>query len=144
MSDKESWSKKLPQRYHDALKSIDDFFTQTYEQIQTNPLFLPPIPIQIREEKDLWIAEAALPGIDKKQINLDIYRQSIRIQVKHTEQTEIIDQEKKVTEWHGQTQVRQRVIPVPFLINEQSVNATYKNGLLRIVIPNKRKNISIE
>ncbi len=144
MTEQNPWSKKLPQGYQDALKSIDDFFQHTYDQLQHHPMFLPPIPIRITEENDLWVAEAELPGIDKKQINLDIYRQSIRIQVTQGETTEIIDEQKKTTKRQEQMQVRQRIIQVPFLVQEQFVKATYKNGLLRITIPNNRKQISIE
>ncbi|MCM3760717.1 Hsp20/alpha crystallin family protein [Alkalihalobacillus oceani] len=130
--------------YHDILKSIDDFFTNTYQQLHDHPLFLAPIPVRISEDQEHWIAEAELPGIDKRQIQLDIYRQSIRIQINNEEHTEYADDTKGVTKRHSQTQIRQRTIPVPFYIDEKSVKASYKNGLLRIVIPTKRKPISID
>ncbi|MFC0471829.1 Hsp20/alpha crystallin family protein [Halalkalibacter kiskunsagensis] len=144
MSDHQPWSKKIPQGYQDILKSIDSFFQQTYEQIQENPLFLPPIPVHVFEEQDALIIEAELPGIDKNQINLDILRQSIRIQVTQDERSEYKDDNQGIHERHNRTQVRQRVIPVPFIIQEHGVKATYKNGLLRISIPNNRKQIPID
>ncbi|ARK30816.1 Hsp20/alpha crystallin family protein [Halalkalibacter krulwichiae] len=144
MSDQQPWSKKLPQGYQDILKTIDSFFQQTYENIQDNPLFQTPIPVHVFEDKDNYIIEAELPGVEKRQISLDIYRQAIRIQVTEDERTEIIDEKTGMLERRGRTQIRQRVIPVPFNIQEQDVKALYKNGLLRITIPNKRKRIPIE
>ena len=91
MSDQQPWSKKLPQGYQDILKSIDHFFQQTYENIQDNPLFVMPIPVNIYEHNETFIIEAELPGVDKKQIDLDIYQQSIRIKVSQDERSEIID-----------------------------------------------------
>ncbi|WP_332694646.1 Hsp20/alpha crystallin family protein [Halalkalibacter lacteus] len=144
MSDQQPWSKKIPQGYQDILKSIDSFFQHTYEQIQDNPLFLAPIPINVFQEHQSLIIEAELPGTDKKQIKLDILRQSICIQVTQDERSEYKDDKQGIHERHNRTQVRQRVIPVPFLIQEQDVKATYKNGLLRISIPNNRKQIPID
>ncbi|WP_227936085.1 Hsp20/alpha crystallin family protein [Alkalihalobacillus deserti] len=144
MSDQQPWSKKLPKGYHGILKSIDNFFQQTYDNIQDNPLFLAPIPVNIFEDEKTFVIEAELPGVEKRQIALDIYRQAIRIQITQDERSEIIDETKGITESRGHTQVRQRVIPVPFIIEEQNVRASYKNGLLRILIPNKRKQIPID
>ncbi|MCL7747405.1 Hsp20/alpha crystallin family protein [Halalkalibacter alkaliphilus] len=144
MSDQQPWSKKLPQNYQDILKTIDGFFQNTMQHINDNPLFLPPIPTTVFESNDSLIIEAELPGVSKSQINLDIYRQAVRIQVTQDERSEYIDDKSGITERVNQTQTRQRVIPVPFFINEQEVKATYKNGLLQIIIPNKRKQIPIE
>jgi HSP20 family molecular chaperone IbpA len=144
MSDHQPWSKKIPQGYQDILKSIDSFFQHTYEQIQDNPLFHAPIPIHTFEENRAFIIEAELPGIDKKQIKLDIFQQSIRIQVSQDERSEYKDDKQGIHEHHKRTQIRQRVIPVPFLIQEQDVKATYKNGLLRISIPHNHKQIPID
>ncbi|GAE35752.1 Hsp20/alpha crystallin family protein [Halalkalibacter akibai] len=143
-SDQQPWSKKLPQGYQDILKSIDGFFQQTFQNIQENPLFLMPIPVNVYETKTGIIIEAELPGVEKRQIGLDIFQQSIRIQVTEEERTEIIDDHSGTLERRGSKQVRQRVIQVPFIIREKDVKASYKNGLLRISIPSNRKQITIE
>ncbi|NEU29200.1 Hsp20/alpha crystallin family protein [bacterium LRH843] len=129
-------SNKLP-GYRDLLKSIDHFFHQKFE-------FLAPIPIRIFDEKDVWIAEAMLPGINKKQISLDIYKQFIRIRVTQEEDSELSNNHDDTVKRIGQTQIRERIITLPFLVNEQDVRASYNNGLLRIVVPYKHRQISIE
>ncbi|GAE24447.1 heat shock protein class I [Halalkalibacter wakoensis JCM 9140] len=142
--EQQPWSNKLPQPYQNVLKSIDSFFQNTMQNIHDNPLFLAPIPTNVYETNDSFIIEAELPGVSKKQIGLDVYRHAVRIQVTQDERTEYIDDESGITERVGHRQVRQRVIPVPFFIEEHEVKATYKNGLLQIIIPNKRKQIPIE
>ncbi len=123
--------------YRDLLRTIDQFFQQTHSLIS-------PIPIRVIEKKDVWILEAELPGVEKEQIQLDIYRQSVRIQVSHKEQIEYKNEQKKIMQEQKHTQIRERIVPLPFLVEEKQVSATYKNGLLRLTIPNKRKKITIE
>lgn len=130
-------SKKIGHGYRDLLKSIDHFFHQTSS-------FVHPIPIRISEEKDVWVIEAELPGIEKEQLRLDIYQQAIRIQVNQSEQLEYKDDKEGLIEQQKQSYTRQRIVPLPFLVNEKHVRATYKNGLLQIIIPIHQKPITIE
>lgn len=143
MSDQQPNPKSRP-IYYDILKSIDDFFQNTYANLEHHPLFSQPIPVHTFWKDGLWIAEAKLPGIDKNQIQLDIQREAIRIQVKMDEQSYMNDDNTGKSHYHQKLQVQQRLIPVPFLFNEKDVRATYKNGLLGITIPNKRKQIPID
>ncbi|WP_165763866.1 Hsp20/alpha crystallin family protein [Halalkalibacter urbisdiaboli] len=143
-SEKQPKPKKLPTGYRDILKSIDDFFQQTYQHLQEIPLFDHPIPIRVYEQSDYLLIEAELPGVDKQQIHLDIYRQSVRIQVNHSEQVQINNEKNDIVEKRESTQVRERIIPIPFSIEKKDVKAAYRNGLLKIKIPNKRQNIQID
>ncbi|WP_100404205.1 Hsp20/alpha crystallin family protein [Bacillus solitudinis] len=144
MSEKHSKPRKLPNGYQDILRSIDDFFQQTYQQLQEYPLFNSPIPTRVIENKDVFIIEADLPGIDKNQIQLDIYRQSVRIRVHHHEEVQVNDEKLDVVQKQASSQVRERIIPIPFAVSENDVTATYRNGLLRIKLPNNRRNIEID
>lgn len=143
-SEKQPKPKKIPSGYRDILRSIDDFFQQTYQHLQDHPLFDPPIPVRVIEQSDLFIIEAELPGVDKKQIQLDIYRQSVRIRVNHSEHVQVNNEKNEMIEKHDSMQIRERIIPIPFSIKEQDVKATYRNGLLKIKIPNKRQHIQID
>lgn len=124
-------------KYRHLLRSIDHFFSQS-------TLFLPPIPIRIDEQKDTFIIYAELPGIEKEQIQLDVYRQALRIRVHHKEEQIVHDENERVTKQQMSSQVRERYVPLPFLVDERQVHATYKNGLLRITIPYNKKKIYIE
>ena len=123
--------------YRDLLRTIDQSFAQA------NAL-LSPIPIRIDEKKDAFIIEAELPGVEKEQIVLDVNRRALRIRVKHNEKSEYRNDEKKIVQEQVRSHVRERVIPLPFAVDEKQIQATYRNGLLRITIPNKRKRILIE
>ncbi len=130
--------------YNDVMRSIDEFFQQTYERIHSNPLFAEPIPIQVQDNRNEFIIEAMLPGIDKKQIRLDIYRHSIRIQILHEEVTEMNHDKEKVSQRNETVELRERVVSVPFPIQKEQVRATYRNGLLKISITNKDEAIQID
>ncbi|MCK0471915.1 Hsp20/alpha crystallin family protein [Halalkalibacter sp. APA_J-10(15)] len=144
MSENHPWIKKLPQGYQDFLQSIDDFFQQTSSTLPDHSIFQPTFPVYISEENQQWRADVELPGVKKNQINLDIYNQSIRIQVIEQEQTVINDEQAGRTEQYATKSVRERILYVPFTFHEKDVKASYQNGLLTIKIPHNRKQITIE
>ncbi|GAE30907.1 Hsp20/alpha crystallin family protein [Halalkalibacter hemicellulosilyticus] len=144
MSENHPWFQKLPQGYQDFLQSIDDFFQQTYSSLPDHSLFQPTFPVYISEENQQWRADVELPGVKKSQIKLDIYNQSIRIQVIEQEQTVINDEQAGRTEQYAAKSVRERILYVPFTFHEKDVKASYTNGLLTIQIPHNRKQITIE
>ncbi|WP_062047212.1 Hsp20/alpha crystallin family protein [Bacillus sp. JCM 19034] len=120
MSDNQPWIKKLPQGYQDFLQSIDEFFQQSYQHIQDNPLFQPSFPVYISEDNEQWRADIELPGIKKNHIKLDIHNQSIRIQVINNEQTIINDEQSGQIQQRASTHVRERILYVHFLFESKT------------------------
>ncbi|MBU8907453.1 Hsp20/alpha crystallin family protein [Desertibacillus haloalkaliphilus] len=145
MGDKNERLPKQQQKpYSDLLKSIDNFFTETFKNFHDNGLFAPSFPVHMYETDQYYMIEAELPGVKKEQIQLDIYQNHVRIGVEHQE---IINEEDQKNDFFHQQrsyQRRERTIPLPFTISEKDAKARYANGLLTIKIPNKRKTIDIE
>ncbi|WP_139367566.1 Hsp20/alpha crystallin family protein [Bacillus alkalicellulosilyticus] len=130
--------------YQDFLKSIDSFFTETFKNFHLSGLFAPSFPVRTYETNSEFVIEAHLPGIKKEQITLDVSDYFVRITVKDEEIIEERnDNEQLISHFHS-SQLRERVIPVPFSITEKDAKASHNNGLLTIRIPNKRKTIEIE
>ncbi|WP_368504207.1 Hsp20/alpha crystallin family protein [Alkalihalophilus sp. As8PL] len=144
MSEKESWSSKLPQGYQDILKSIDDFFQQTHERLVDHPLFSQTIPIRVSNQRSQVLIEAELPGVDRKQISLDVYNQGIHIKVREQEELLIQEDKTRTEERHQSIRIRERFIPLGFHLSKSNVNAHYKNGLLSIQIPITHQRIDIQ
>ncbi|WP_157796501.1 Hsp20/alpha crystallin family protein [Bacillus sp. FJAT-45037] len=144
MSEKDSWSGKLPQGYQDILRSIDDFFQQTHERLVDHPMFAPPIPITVRNQNNQLNIYAELPGIDKRQISLKVFNQAIIITVRQEEIVEMRHDQSPIEHKKQTLQTRERLVPVGFHFEESDVRATYKNGLLTISIPIKHQPIIIE
>jgi HSP20 family protein len=124
----------------DILKSIDGFFRDAFRNFN----FVGGFPVHQYETKSHYIIEAQLPGVKKEQITLDIYNNYIKIGV---ENSEIIEEQNDIYHSHKSTksfQKAERVIMVPFYISEKDLKASYRDGILKIIMPNKKRTIEIE
>ncbi|MCR6107250.1 Hsp20/alpha crystallin family protein [Salipaludibacillus agaradhaerens] len=126
--------------FGDILHSMDHFFTQAIQHFHTPRT----IPVHQYETADEYIIEAELPGIKKKQINLDIFQNYIKISVEDEAFTEKKDDTQKITEQSLRYQRADRLVTLPFAVNQSDVKASLSQGLLVIRIPNRRKRIPID
>ncbi|WP_078595402.1 Hsp20/alpha crystallin family protein [Evansella clarkii] len=126
--------------FGDLLQSIDSFFQDTVKHIKA-PRFIPTYQYETKKE---YIIEAELPGVQKDQIGLDIYQNYIKISVQSEEITEEKDDIQNTFKHSSRFQRAERVVQLPFLVNESEVKAVLKDGVLQIRIPNKRKRIPID
>jgi HSP20 family protein len=124
----------------DLLKSIDGFFQNAFRNFQ----FVGGFPIHQYETKNHYIIEAQLPGVRKEQIHLDIYSNHIKISVEHSEVIEEKDDIHQVFKSTNSFQKAERFIMLPFHITEKDVKASYRDGILKIIVPNKKRTIEIE
>ncbi|WP_216827825.1 Hsp20/alpha crystallin family protein [Alkalihalobacterium elongatum] len=134
----------IKKSYNDFLKSIDSFFHDAFQNLHNNGMFYSQIPVQTYETDSDFVIEAQLPGVKKEQIILDVYQSHVKIGVK---QEEFVEEKNDVNKYVSQqysTQVRERVIPLPFPVTQKDVKAKYQNGLLTIKVPNRRHIIDIE
>lgn len=144
VSEKESWSRKLPQGYQDILKSIDDFFQQTHDRLVDHPLFTPTIPIRFSRGTSELKIEAELPGVDRKQITIDVYNQGIHIKVQENEIIDVTNDHNQIRRRSETHRIRERFIPLGFHPTESEIHARYKNGLLIITVPLRSERIDIQ
>ena len=75
--------------------------------------------VDIMEEKDAVRVVIELPGVDKNDISLDAGEQSLRVNVTNPEHRFV------------------RAIALPVKVDEKTAKATYKNGILEVVISRK-------
>lgn len=135
----------LPTPFHekpigDFLKSIDSFFQDAFRNFQFGFGF----PVHQYETNEHYIIEAQLPGVKKEQIRLDVYSNSIRIGV---ENSQVIEEKDDIHQSFRRSKSFnrvERVIMLPFQISERDLRASYRDGLLKIIVPNKKRTIEIE
>ncbi|WP_161568301.1 Hsp20/alpha crystallin family protein [Anaerobacillus alkaliphilus] len=122
------------------LKSIDSFFQDAFRNFHFGTAF----PVHQYETNNNYIIEAQLPGIKKEQIILDIYGNQIRISVQNAE---VIEEKNDIQHSFRSTRSyhkAERIVLLPFHVSEREVKASYRDGLLKIVVPNKKRTIEIE
>ncbi|MFS0636237.1 Hsp20/alpha crystallin family protein [Mesobacillus foraminis] len=110
-----------------VLQSIDDFFKQPFPHAS--------FPVDIRDAGDKQIITAALPGVKKEQISLNILGNSLTISVQNQDILTEEDDQKKTFRRFGSYQSASRMVTLPHSIDEKQVKASYRDGLLEITIP---------
>jgi len=88
----------------------------------------------VQSEKDVRIS-AELPGLDEKDVEVLVDDDVLTIRGEKRSETE--DQERRVSErYYGRFE---RVIPLPFAVEEDKAEASFNNGVLTITLPRSAK-----
>lgn len=121
--------------FRDFITHMDNFFNQSFRQM--NDVFhFKSFPLQTKETNKNIIIEAELPGYKREQIAIEIVGNHIRISADNT---------KEVLNSNGDflqksQQKTERTVTLPFDIPEDETTASFKNGILKIVIPKQNAN----
>lgn len=107
---------------------MDEFFNDVV--YQNNNSFVPGIDIS--ETDDRFLVSVELPGVDKKDIHVDLEngRLTISGERKFEEEEEGKTYHKVETRYGSFS----RSFLLPENVDEESINATYENGLLNIAL----------
>ena len=90
--------------------------------------------VDIEEEDDKYLIKADIPGVDKKdiEVNLDKGVLSIRGEKLVEKETGKGSKRHRTERFHG---TFARSFTLPTAVKADKVDATYKNGVLKLVIP---------
>jgi HSP20 family protein len=91
----------------------------------------------IQETESGVIATFEIPGVDKKDINLNVTENSIEVRVEKKAEKE--EKKKGSYIYKGLSSSFYRRLPLPAEVNAEKASATYKNGILRVEIPKTKK-----
>ncbi|HZX44561.1 MAG TPA: Hsp20/alpha crystallin family protein [Candidatus Nanoarchaeia archaeon] len=96
----------------------------------------------IRETERSIIADIELPGVDKRDISLNVTEDSIEVGAQKSR-----EEEKKGRYTYESAKFYRR-LPLPAKADAEDVDASFKNGVLRVIvkksIPEKRKRVDIK
>ena len=88
----------------------------------------------VQSDKDIRVS-TELPGLDEKDVEVLVDGDVLTIQGEKRAETE--DKERRFTE---RTYSRfERVIPLPFAVEEDKAEASFKNGVLSVTLPRSAK-----
>jgi HSP20 family protein len=102
---------------------------------KTSAIYMPRVNVEETQNQLVYTAE--LPGIDSKDIEVNLVRDSLVIKGEKKE-----EKEERTIGYHRVERSYgsfERVLPVPCEVDEEKVEADYKDGVLKIVLA-KTKN----
>lgn len=93
--------------------------------------------IELYDRKNEIVLKAEIPGVDKKDIDLTITENSLTIKGETKRTEEVKEEDFYASEIsYGSFS---RTIPLPVDVESDKAKATYKDGILEIVIPKKEE-----
>jgi HSP20 family protein len=89
--------------------------------------------VDIHETDDGYVIKAELPGVSKDDVSLDIHQNTLTLRGQRKHEAEV-KQEKyhRVERAYG---TFQRSFTLPAMIDQEKVQATYKDGVLELHLP---------
>ncbi len=113
----------------------DPFGLQTMEELEG---FVPSIDVY-ETDKDITV-EVELPGMDEKDIDITINDNVLTISGK--KESEVTEKDKSYYRHELSYGSFQRSIELPGDIDEDKIEATYKKGVLKVVLPKTEQSVS--
>lgn len=94
--------------------------------------------VDVREKKDSYIIEAEMPGIDKRNIDIDIDDRMLTISVNINEDKEAKDDEGRYIRRERHVGSFRRSFSLDN-VRTEGIRAEMKNGILTIICPKKNE-----
>ncbi len=136
---------------------VFDNFRKDFEHAFSSfPTFAPisvpkfaPTTCDLEDEGNKFVAKVDLPGVKKKDINLNITENSVEISAEHKEEAE--EKKKNYLRKERSEVSYYRTLPLPEKIVPEKVKAKLTDGILNITLPKskptpkpKKKSITIQ
>lgn len=120
-------------------RSIFDFdriFDDMLEELDFRFSSYNPMKVDIKEDHDKYLLEAELPGIDKKDINIEIRNDIMTISVERNEEIKeerenYIRRERRYGSFRRSFSVED--------IEQDKIDARFENGILYLELPKKKE-----
>lgn len=121
-------------------KAFEEFFKKPEMKLLEHEKNLPALKepaSDVMIKGDEAIVKIDLPGVDKKDIQLNVTENYVEVKAEKEQETKIekkglFKQERSYAGFY-------RVIPLPAEVKAEDADASYKNGVLEVRIPLKEK-----
>lgn len=118
---------------------LDDIFNRDLPSVFTSNfntgITLPKV--NIKETADAFMVEMAVPGLKKSDLQIDIDNQVLSISTETKEENE--HEEENYTRREFGYSSFKRTFTLPESVNDEKINASYKEGILSILMPKKEE-----
>jgi HSP20 family protein len=109
----------------------DDFFPVLSNRTSSMPA------VNIREDEKNYVLDLAIPGIDKKDLKIDMNEDVLTISSESNNETEQSKDGYKRKEFSYSSFCRSFYIPEN--VNKDKIEANYKDGILSITLPKEEE-----
>jgi HSP20 family protein len=110
---------------------FDDMARTTGDGGNVGVVFIPPA--EMHETPDAIHLKLEIPGMETKDLDVQVTAEAVSISGERKEETKT--EEKGMTRTEFRYGKFQRVIPLPTRIQNDKVQAEYKNGILSLTLP---------
>jgi HSP20 family protein len=90
-------------------------------------------PVDIYETDDALVLKAELPGVSKDDVSIEVHQNTLILRGQRTHEAEVKDEHyHRVERAYG---TFQRSFVLPAIVDQDKVQATYKDGVLELHLP---------
>jgi HSP20 family protein len=149
MADLTQWKNKRGKEidyFREGMENLfDNFFKRfPFSRLEQERFEYPRVDVS--ETKNLVIVKAEIPGLDPKELEILVRGNTLIIEGERKEEKEEKDENyHRVERYYGSFS---REIPIPAEVVADKIQASYKNGVLKIELPKsetaKKQKIKIE
>ena len=120
--------------YNPFLSDIFDSLIEKNEDFESN--YSKPA-VNIADNKDSFEVDLAIPGIDKKDIKINLEKNMLSIASEKEEKAE--NDNKNFTHREFSYNKFCRTFSIPKSVDQNKIIAKYENGILNVVLPKKEE-----
>jgi len=107
-------------------RDVDRFFTQFWNDLPTRTAASPSSSIQVNATDDGWRIDVPMPGIDPKDVSLEVAGNTLSIRA----ETAGDNTDRNTTRY-------EQTLTIPQFLNLEKLSASHRHGLLRLTLPLK-------
>lgn len=119
--------------YNDDL--FDEIFNWNNRQVSKQRNTSPSV--NIKENEDGFTLELATPGLNKKDLSIELNNDILTIASKQKEEKNETKENYSLREFHHQS--FERSFTLPDSVNSDGIKAKYEDGILSVFIPKKEE-----
>ncbi|WP_139958834.1 Hsp20/alpha crystallin family protein [Flavicella sediminum] len=118
---------------------LDDLFNRDLPSVSTsNFISKDSLPkVNIKEAADKFVLEMAVPGLKKSDFKIDIDHKVLAIFTELKEEKE--EEKENYTRREFGFSSFKRTFTLPDSVDDEKINATYKDGILSILLPKREE-----
>jgi len=121
------------QNVHDEMNRLfENFFTRGNGEIEVLPFEWKPV-CNLKEDDESYTLEAEIPGLKKEDIKISLQNDVLTISGERNEEKEKKDKHSHLVERRYGSFCRSFTLPVGVV--EDKIDAAYKDGILKVVLP---------